>query len=159
MDRERGQGFFGMVDAINEWNRMREVGVGRHPGARRDDLPGAQADAWVPASDIFARGTDLVLRFSLSGVRREDVEVSLLGDVLTVSGRRKDSPDWETDATPYVRELYYGAFRRSVNLPTGVDDDDVSADYRDGMLEVTLRGAAAEHPEPRRIEIRSSEDG
>ena len=49
---------------------------------------------------------------------------------------------------------YYGAFRRSLSLPAGIDEDDISADYENGLLEIVVRGAAAA-AEPRRIEIRS----
>ncbi len=53
----------------------------------------------------------------------------------------------------YIRERYYGAFRRSITLPAGIDESDISADYENGLLEITVRrGAAA--AEPRRIEIR-----
>ena len=51
-------------------------------------------------------------------------------------------------------ERYYGAFRRSITLPAGVDEGDISADYDNGLLEIAVRGAAAA-AEPRRIEIRS----
>jgi HSP20 family protein len=69
MDRNRRTPFHGLVDSISEWNRMREVGSGRigpetgHEGRRR-----TYATAWVPSTDVVARGRDLVIRVSLSGV-------------------------------------------------------------------------------------------
>ncbi|MDQ3792407.1 MAG: Hsp20/alpha crystallin family protein [Actinomycetota bacterium] len=154
MDKERRNPFHGVVDAISEWNRMRELGSGRigpetgHEARRR-----THATAWVPSTDIFARGEDLVIRVSLSGVYPEDVEITFSNGVLTVSGERRSELD-EGEVTFYVRERYYGALRRSVTLPAGVDEDDISADFENGLMEITVRGAAAPEP-PRRIEIRN----
>jgi HSP20 family protein len=154
MDREQSSNpFHGIVDAISEWNRMREVGMGRVGyEARQEDRPRTQANAWVPTTDVFAKGEDLVIRVSLSGVYPEDVDITLSNGVLTVSGERRGELD-EDEVSFYVRERYYGAFRRSITLPAGIDEDDISADYDNGLLEIVVRDAAAA-AEPRRIEIR-----
>jgi HSP20 family protein len=155
MDREQSSNpFHGIVDAISEWNRMREVGMGRVGyEARQEDRPRTQANAWVPTTDVFAKGEDLVIRVSLSGVYPEDVDITLSNGVLTVSGERRSELD-EDEVSFYVRERYYGAFRRSITLPAGIDEDDISADYDNGLLEIVVRDAAAA-AEPRRIEIRA----
>jgi HSP20 family protein len=155
MERGQRNPFHGLVDSISEWNRMRDLGTGRigpetgHEGQRR-----THATAWVPSTDVFARGGDLVIRVSLSGVYPEDVEITLSNDVLTVSGERRSELDDVEEEAFYVRERYYGVFRRSWTLPTGISEDDVSADFENGLLEITVRGGAAAAPEPRRIEIR-----
>jgi HSP20 family protein len=154
MDRERRNPFHGLIDSISEWNRMREVGSGRiGPEAGHEDRRRTYATAWVPSTDVVARGRDLVIRVSLSGVHPEDVEITLSNDVLTVSGQRRGNLD-DQDETFYVRERYYGVFRRSWTLPAGINETDVSADFENGLLEITVRGGAAATPEPRRIEIR-----
>jgi len=154
MAREQRNPFHGIMDAISEWNRMREVGMGRIGyEARREDRPRTQANAWVPTTDVFARGGDLVIRVSLSGVYPEDVDITLSNGVLTVSGERTSELD-EEEVSFYVRERYYGAFRRSITLPAGIDEGDISADYDNGLLEIVVGGAAAA-AEPRRIEIRA----
>jgi len=84
----------------------------------------------------------------------EDVEITLSNDVLTVSGERKSEQDPEEE-TFYVRERYYGVFRRSWALPAGIGEDDASANFENGLLEITIQGAAAAVDPPRRIEIRS----
>jgi HSP20 family protein len=133
---------------------MREVGSGRiGPEAGHEDRRRTYATAWVPSTDVVARGRDLVIRVSLSGVSPEDVEITLSSDVLTVSGERRGDPD-DQDETFYVRERYYGAFRRTWTLPAGVNEDDISADFENGLMEITVRGAAAPEP-PRRSEIRN----
>jgi HSP20 family protein len=93
-----------------------------------------------------------VVRVSLSGVDREDVRITLSNSVLTVSGERKSELD--EDVSFYVRERYYGAFRRSITLPAGIDEDAISADFDNGLLEVTVRGGATVAPKPRRIQIK-----
>jgi HSP20 family protein len=133
---------------------MREVGMGRIGyEARQEDRPRTQTNAWVPTTDVFARGNDLVIRVSLSGVYPEDVDITLSNGVLTISGERRSELD-EDEVSFYVRERYYGAFRRSITLPAGIDESDLSADYDDGLLEITVRGGAAA-AESRRFEIRA----
>jgi HSP20 family protein len=156
MDRGQRNPFHGLVDSISEWNRMREVGTGRigsesgHESRRR-----THATAWVTSTDVFARGRDFVIRVSLSGVHPEDVEITLSNDVLTVSGERRGELEDVEEEHFYVRERYYGVFRRSWTLPAGISEDDVNADFENGLLEMTVQGGAAAVPEPRRIQIRS----
>jgi HSP20 family protein len=154
MDRERRNPFHGLVDSISEWNRMREVGSGRiGPDTGHEARPRTHATAWVPSTDVVARGRDLVIRVSLSGVSPEDVEITLSNDVLSVSGERRSDLDDEDDKF-YVRERYYGVFRRSWTLPAGIDEDDISADFENGLLEIIVQGGTVTPPEPRRIEIK-----
>lgn len=154
MGRERPNPFQGFLDTMSEWNRMRELGMGKTGyETRQEDRQRTHATAWIPTTDIFARGRDLVIRVSLSGVYPEDVEITLSNSVLTVSGERRSELD-EEEVSFYTRERYYGAFRRSVTLPAGIDESDISADFENGLLEITVQGGAAAAAEPRRIEIR-----
>ena len=131
---------------MSEMTRMREYAEG---GGGAEDQRRTHATAWVPTADIFAKGEDLVIRCELAGVERVDVEVSLAGGVLTIDGERKGEPE---DVSYYSRERYYGRFRRTMTLPEGVKGDRVTADFENGLLEVTVRGAA-DYPEPERIQI------
>ena len=147
MGRERRRNpFRGLVDHMSEMSRMREYFETGQEERRR-----THATAWVPTTDIFAEGDDLVIRCELAGVEREDIDIELIGDTLTISGERRSELSKEVHF--YTRERSFGHFRRSMNLPEGIDDDDVSASFKDGMLQVTVRGAAAAAPEPRRIVI------
>ena len=137
--------FRGIVDTMSEMARMREYAEGGGQG----EGPRTHATAWVPTTDIFAVGDDLVIRCELPGVRREDVEISLLGGALIIDGERKGEPE----ATEYyARERYYGHFRRRIKLPEGIDGSKISASFDNGLLEVTVRGGV-DHSEPERIEI------
>ena len=138
--------FRGLMDHMSEMTRMREYAEG---GGGAEDQRRTHATAWIPTADIFAKGQDLVIRCELAGVEREDLEVSLAGGVLTIDGERKGEPE---DVSYYSRERYYGRFRRTMTLPEGVEGDRITADFENGLLEVTVKGAA-DYPEPERIRI------
>lgn len=141
--------FRGFIDTISETNRMREhwmSGEGIQEGQRR-----THATAWVPTTDIFARGGDLVIRAELAGVTEKDIEIAVSGGLLTISGERRNDTGDE-DVGYYVRERFYGNFRRSMTLPEGVDENQISATFENGMLEVTIKGGAAA-TRTRQIEI------
>jgi HSP20 family protein len=137
--------FRGIVDTMSEMARMREYAEGGGQG----EGPRTHATAWVPTTDIFAVGDDLVIRCELPGVRREDVEISLNGGALIVDGERKGEPE---TSEYYSRERHYGRFRRRIKLPEGIDRSDISASFEDGLLEITVKGGVDRH-EPERIEI------
>jgi HSP20 family protein len=145
--RQQRQPFRGLFDAVAELNRMREfwtAGVETREGR-------THATAWIPTMDIFARGEDLVIRCELAGIGRDEVAISLDHRTLTIDGERTGAPD-EEGTTYYVRERHYGAFRRTINLPEGVDKSDITASLEDGLLEIIVAGGCARE-EPERIEI------
>jgi HSP20 family protein len=97
---------------------------------------------WVPAVDVFTRGDDLVVRAELPGIDPEkDVEISLEDNVLRIRGERQMEERSEEDGT-YRLESRYGSFERSVLLPRGVEEGDISATYENGILEVVVPKAA-----------------
>lgn len=148
MGRNRNP-FRGFIDTISETNRMQQhwmTGEGTQEDQRR-----THATAWVPSTDIFARQGDLIIRCELAGVTEEDIDVSVSGGILMISGERKNDTRDE-DVGYYVRERSYGNFRRSMTLPEGVDENQISATYENGMLEVTIKNGA-NAAAPRRIKI------
>lgn len=98
--------------------------------------------AWTPAVDVLTRGSDLVVRADLPGVDPEkDVDISVSDGVLHIRGERRSEQRDEGDN--YVRlESSYGAFERNIPLPEGVDVDGIKAVHKQGILEVTVPGAA-----------------
>jgi HSP20 family protein len=139
--------FRGIVDTMSEMARMREYAEG---GGGQGEGRRTHATAWVPTTDIFAEGDDLVIRCELAGVERDDVEISLSDGALTIDGERTGAPE-TTDF--YARGRYYGHFRRRLKLPEGIDASKISASFTNGLLEVIVRGGV-DHREPDRIEIR-----
>lgn len=154
MPEDRAGPLHGLFDTFSELNRMREHWRDVEPTS----APRTQATAWVPSLDIFARGDDLVIRCELAGVGKDDVDVSLSKGQLWIWGERRDDPQEGADVTSYVRERRYGAFRRSVNLPEGIDGARIGASFADGLLEITIAGGATPtHHE--RIDISSGAGG
>ena len=142
---------------MGEMNRIRELGRTSYETGQ-EGRQRTHATAWVPSTDILAKGADLVIRVSLAGVSREDVDITFSDGMLTVSGERKSELD-EEEVSFYVRERYSGAFRRTITLPAGTDENRISADFENGLLEVTVGGGAATAAvEPRRIEIGNRSD-
>ena len=92
----------------------------RHPGRGDADREARRPSAsWVPTTDIFARGEDVVIRCELAGVDRGDVELSFAAGTLVVWGERTEAPDQDGDVEYYVRERRYRAVQPDHQLPRG----------------------------------------
>ena len=115
--------------------------------------PGGNGGAlrrWIPAMDLVETQDHFVVRADLPGLAEEDVHIDVEDDVLTVSGERK--AEHEDKREGYVRvERSYGAFRRSLTLPEGIDPEGVSASFDKGVLEVHI--PKPEQRKPRRVAI------
>ena len=127
---------------IDRLNQMFEAALGGEAVARA---------AWTPAVDIYETSQqDVVVKMDLPDVKREDIKVTVENYVLAIEGERKVA----TDVTPeqlHRRERSYGAFRRTITLPSTVDASRVDATYQDGVLTVKL--ARREDTRPKQIPI------
>lgn len=140
-------------------DRLFRVGFG--PGAvRRAEATGSQATgksddrlSWAPSVDISENEQSIVLEADLPGLKAEDFRLSIENQVLTLSGERRRQKDVDAEGSSrYQRvERQYGSFRRSFTLPTTVNIERVAADYRDGVLRVTM--PKREETRPRQIEV------
>jgi len=107
--------------------------------------------AWVPPCDIFETDKELVMKFELPEVKKEDVEVKLEQNVLTLHGERRFEE--KTDRENYHRvERHYGEFLRSFNVPLYVDATKINAEFRDGVLTITL--PKNEEARPKQITVK-----
>lgn len=111
-----------------------------------------QGESWKPPVDILEKDGNLILRTELPGVNEKDIELKLEGMILTIKGERKQSPESEGYSF-YQVESYYGPFSRSFTLPDSVDPDRVSAQYKDGILSVTLPQKPEVKPRPIKVSI------
>lgn len=127
---------------VNALNQMFEAAFGH-------DAFGS--GAWLPPVDILetAEG-EVVVKAELPDIKREDIKITVENNILTIEGERKSEPKKEADRYHRV-ERSYGAFRRSFTLPANVDSTKVQANYRDGVLTVTL--PRREETRPRQIEV------
>jgi HSP20 family protein len=109
-----------------------------------DSLP-ARQENWIPSVDILEKDGNLVLRAELPGMTEKQIDLKLEGDILTLRGERK--MENEDNKNNYHRvESYYGSFTRSFRLPDTVDADKISADYKNGVLTVTIPQKPAVKP-------------
>jgi HSP20 family protein len=106
---------------------------------------------WSPETEIFERGDELVVRADLPGLKRDDISVDLDDDSITIRGERKSEHE-ENQGGIYRTERSYGSFCRTIPLPEGVDGDKAKADFRDGVLEITMPKPETK-PRGRKIEI------
>ena len=104
-----------------------------------------------PQVEVFERDGQIVVQADLPGMKREDLEVQLLGDTLLIEGERKQRHEGRSGGV-YRSERSYGAFSRAVPLPDGINPESVQARFQDGVLEVTMPVPQAVNA-GRRIEI------
>ena len=110
---------------------------------------------WAPAVDIFENDSNIVLKAELPGIDPKDVEVRVEDNTLYLKGERKFEK--ETKEENYHRiERAYGSFARSFSLPNSIDAEKVAADYKDGLLTLTL--PKREEAKPKTIKISVSKN-
>ena len=110
---------------------------------------------WVPAVDVWETEKELVYAFDLHGTPEDKISVEFDDGALTISGERERTDEVRNEGF-YRYERRFGSFSRTVGLPQGVTEDDVKADYRDGVLEIKV--TKPEAPKPRRIQVGSGSD-
>jgi HSP20 family protein len=148
--------FQGVTDLFSEFSRAREVGLhGRDLAS--EDRQRTHASAWVPTTDIFVQGDQLVIRIELAGVEPEDISLHFANGVLAVSGNRTGEFGGD-EPTFYVRERFYGEFRRSITLPEGTRRDQIEAGFDDGLVEIVVKGVDT-LADSSRIELRDRSSG
>ena len=137
-----------------EMDRLFEdVGFGGNylgrPFSQRRDLT---SFAWSPQIETFQKDNHFVFRADLPGMNKDDLKVSVDDNCLEIQGERKK--EWTSDeesSGAYRSERSYGSFYRCVPLPQGVQAENISATFRDGVLEVKV--PTPEQKQPRRVEI------
>ena len=107
---------------------------------------------WNPAMDVEESGEDIVVTAELPGVKQEDVKITMSDNVLTVQGEKKQESETKEKNVHRV-ERSYGSFSRSIQLPSGVEVDKVSATFKDGVLSLKL--PKVEEAKPKQIEIKT----
>jgi HSP20 family protein len=104
-------------------------------------LPVAGEKPFVPTTDVFATGGDLVIHLDLPGIDPvKDLKITIEEGELVVKGERKKEKEYK-EADYYRVERFYGTFERHFPLPKTIDEKAVKATYREGVLEIVLKGA------------------
>lgn len=129
----------------NEVGRMFEKTFGLGEAGREVGL------AWTPAVDAYETGDKIVVKAEIPEVDAKDVDITLTDDALVIRGERKFSE--EVKEEDYYRlERRYGTFQRSIPIPIAVKREEVSATYRNGVLEITL--PKSEEAKPKEIKVK-----
>src|SRR5262249_19724143 len=107
---------------------------------------------WAPQVEVFERDNELVLRADLPGLTKDDVNVELSNDGIIIEGERKN--EYEDKGEGYYRtERSYGKFYRRIPVPDGVEADNATAIFTDGVLEITMPTTKREPTKTRRLQI------
>ena len=153
-----GSPFAFMRRFSEEMDRLFEdFGFGRGwlaPGFERslDRLETLAEGAWAPQVEVIERDNRLIVRADLPGMTKDDVKVDIDDNSLVIRGERKT--EHEEDEEGYYRsERSYGSFYRRIPLPSGVKAEEASADFRNGVLEITMPAAKRKDAERRQLEI------
>ena len=129
-------------------DRMNRMFEDANRGGRPDDP--VSTTSWSPSVDIFETENSITVKAEVPGVKQDDIELSLENNVLTLKGERRFEKD--TNDENYHRiERAYGTFSRSFSIPAVVDEDNIAADYKEGVLTITL--PKTEKARPKQIAI------
>jgi HSP20 family protein len=112
-------------------------------------------EMWTPRIEAFQKGDRFIVRADLPGMKKDDIQVDLANDMLTIRGERHEEHQQEREGF-YQSEREYGQFYRTVPLPDGVISESAEASFKDGVLEITMQAAPAEANRGRRVEIKGS---
>jgi HSP20 family protein len=109
--------------------------------------------SWAsPAIDMYQTDDEVVVKASLPGIKADEVQINISSDVLTIKGETKQKEE-KKDRSWHIREHRWGAFERSVRLPTGVNSDQAQADFENGILTITL--PKSEKVKPKTITVKA----
>ncbi len=92
---------------------------------------------WEPAIEMYEKGNDLIVKAEIPGVEKEDLSVSVTEDTLTIKGEMKREEEVK-EKDYYRQERFYGSFSRTIDLPVEVDSAKAKANYKNGLLTLTL---------------------
>lgn len=98
---------------------------------------GAIGEGWAPSADVFEKDGDIVVKAELPGLSKDAIDVSVEKGALVIKGEREGEEEID-EGNFYRMERFSGSFYRRFPLPQGVDEDRITADYRDGVLEVRI---------------------
>lgn len=144
---------------MNKWDPSRELDDVSDRLNRIFGLSAARNEAdrglvkmadWIPPVDIGETGASYLITAEIPGVKKEDVKVSIQDNMLTIQGERKREKE-EKDKKFHRVERSYGSFARSFRLPDDADESAVKAEFKDGILNITL--SKSEKAKPTAIKI------
>lgn len=156
------------MKAIRRWSPINELAtlhedvdeffrktVGAMGGLTRGFL--GETEAWCPTVESFIKEGNLVVRCEVPGMDTKDIDISIVGNTLTIKGERKASKEAKKEDYLFS-EVRYGSFERALTLPEGVRADNIHASYKNGILEVAMPAAKAALPKKVAIEVEGAKE-
>lgn len=114
---------------------------------------GREMMTWQPAMDIFKKGENIVVEASLPGMKKEDISIDISDGMMTISGEMMNETEVNKDDY-YYKERHEGKFSRSIMLPEEVRTENINAEFRDGLLTVTMPMMAPEKAKKVKVDIK-----
>jgi HSP20 family protein len=127
--------------------------VERLPSLWEMERPLWRGEGWIPAVESRMENGNMIVKADLPGVDPKDVSISVTGNQLTIAGERKHEEKKE-EKDYFYQEVQYGKFSRTMTLPDGVDADKIKANYKDGVLQVTMPAPKASASKKIQIEAK-----
>jgi len=146
---ERWQPFSELMSLRQAMDRLFEDRFVRPPRA-----VSALGEVAAPALDVYQTPTEIVVKAALPGLKPEDVNIDITGETLEIKGERKAEQEIKKDDYLY-QERRYGAYSRSVVLPSGLKTDKAEATMEDGILTLTI--PKVEEVKPKKISVKAKE--
>lgn len=147
------------MTTLVRWEPFRELGTLHSEMSRLMngvlEGNGRMTQSWVPSLDVWETPTEVVYAFDLPGIPEDEISIEVNDETLRISAERAKTEETNEDGF-YRFERRYGTFARAVGLPQGVDQDNISARYENGVLEV--RVPKPEEPKPKKIELSKTVD-
>jgi len=116
---------------------------------------GAGPGLWAPQIEMFEQDGQLIVRADLPGLTKDDVNVEIDNDAITIEGERRSEQNEDREGF-YRTERSYGKFYRRLPLPDGVEAENTNATFRDGVLEITMDAPKRTESKPRKVQISES---
>jgi HSP20 family protein len=136
----------------NDPMRSLQDEINRAFGRFGQGVPSVFGEMRFPALDVTDEGEAIRITAELAGVGKDDVEISVIDNVVSIRGEKKAESETKEEGA-YMLERSYGAFSRSVPLPFAPDPDALAAQFRDGVLTITVPKPPEAKREARRVEI------
>ena len=116
-------------------------------------MPMERQDLWAPIVDIVENNGNIEVKVELPGMNKDDIKVTIKNNMLRLSGERKQEEE-TTEKTFHRIERYFGKFSRTIQLPADIDADKIKAQYKDGVLNITLPKPKSMKPKEIEIEVK-----
>lgn len=137
---------------MEEMERMMEESFGEWPWRVIWRRAPEEEMAWSPSIDMYEKEDAFIIRADIPGVSKDDIDISMTGDTLTIRGERKLPADIKREEYE-CSEICYGTFSRSITLPAAVDAEKIEATYENGILEIRL--TKVREAMPQKVQIKA----